>query len=59
MNLDLNLGLSIGCSTEYLRFLCWDCGISVDKLGEDSSKSLNTEGERGNIKEKYISNISS
>ncbi|KAF1752773.1 hypothetical protein GCK72_019328 [Caenorhabditis remanei] len=58
-NFDLHLSLSISSGGEDLGFLGWDSCVSGDKLGHDSSKSLNTKRKWSDVKEKNVSDISS
>merc|ERR1719483_1774113 len=59
VDLQFNLCLTISSGGEHLGLLSRDGGVSVDQLGEDSSQSLNSKGQRGNVKEKNISDITS
>ncbi|KAH6607458.1 hypothetical protein Trco_003771 [Trichoderma cornu-damae] len=53
-DLDLDSGLRVGRSREDLGLLGGDGGVSVDQTGEDTSQSLDTEGEGSNVKEEEI-----
>jgi len=53
-HLNVNSWLIVLVCGEDLGLLGWDDSVSVDELGHDSTNSLNTEGQRSNIKEKEI-----
>ncbi len=54
VNLDLDGGLEVGSGGEDLRLLGGDGGVAVDQTGEDSTESLDTEGQRGDIEEEQV-----
>lgn len=51
LNKDVSLVVSIG--GEGLR-LGRDSGVMLDKSGHDTSSSLDTKGQRGNVKEEQV-----
>jgi hypothetical protein len=54
VNLNLDGGLEVGSGGEDLRLLGRDSSVSVDQTSEDTTKSLDTEGKRGNIEKKKV-----
>lgn len=58
VNLDLDRGLAVGSGGEGLGLLGGNGGVSVDQSSEDTTESLDTEGERGNIKQQDVGNVS-
>jgi hypothetical protein len=54
-DLDLNGSLTVSSSRECLRLLGRDGRVTADKLGHDTTKGLDTEGERSNIEQKNVS----
>lgn len=53
-----HLSLVVRSGGEHLRLLCGDGGVSSDKTGENSAKSLNAQGQRSHIQQKNILDIS-
>ena len=56
-DLDFNSGLTIGSSRERLRLLGGDGRVAGDELGHNTTKSLNTEGERCDVRQKNVPNV--
>ena len=54
-NMDINCGLVIVCSGEYLALLGRDGSITLDQLGCDAAQGFDGQGQRSNIQKKDIS----
>jgi hypothetical protein len=54
---DFDSSLAIGGSGEDLGFFGGDSGVTGDETGEDTSESFDTEGERSNVEEEDIRDI--
>jgi len=54
VDLDQNSWLVVSVGREGLRLLGWDGGVTLDQSSHDTSGSLNTEGEWGNIEEEQV-----
>lgn len=59
VDLDLNGALEVRSGREHLALLGRDGGVAVDQTSEDTTESLDTERERGNIEEQEISDLTS
>lgn len=57
VDLDLNSGLTVGGGREDLGLLGRDGGVSVDESGEDTAQSLDTEGQRGDIEQQDVGDV--
>lgn len=58
VHLDLDGGLEVRSGGEDLRLLGGDSGVAVDQAGEDTTKGLDTEGQRSDVKEQEILDLS-
>jgi hypothetical protein len=56
-DLDLHGSLEVSSSREGLRLLGRDGSVAVDQTSEDTTESLNTERQRGDVEEKNVSNL--
>ena len=52
--MDLNRGLVISSSGEYLGLLDRDGGIALDDSGEYAAQGFNTQGQRSNIQQQQV-----
>ena len=52
-NMDINGGLVICCSGEYLLLRSRNGGVAVDNLGEDTAQSFNTQGQRSYVQQQH------
>lgn len=59
VDLDLDSGLHVGSGGEGLGLLGGDCGVTVDQTGEDTTQSLDTQGEGSNIEQENVGNLTS
>jgi hypothetical protein len=46
---DFDLGLVVGSGREDLRFLSGDGGVAFDHRGSDPAKSLDAQGQGGDV----------
>ena len=58
-HLDLDSGLEIGGGREGLGLLGGDGGVAVDQTGEDTAEGLDTQGQRGDIEQQNVSDLTS
>jgi len=58
-HLDAHLSLVVSRCREHLRLLCWDCGVSVNETGEDTTKGLDTQRQGSNVEKKDVLNLTS
>lgn len=59
VDLDLDSGLHVGSGREGLGLLGGDGGVAVDQTGEDTAQSLDTEGQRSDIEQENVGNLTS
>ena len=57
VDLDVDGSLTISSGGEDLALLGGDGGVTVDESGEDTTKSLDTERERGNIEQENVGDL--
>ncbi len=57
VDLDVDGSLTIGSGREDLALLGRDGGVTVDETGEDTTESLDTERQRGNIEQQNVGNL--
>ncbi|ROW05767.1 hypothetical protein VMCG_05263 [Cytospora schulzeri] len=57
VDLDLNSSLEVGGSREDLGLLGGDGGVAVDQTSEDTTEGLNTQGQRSNVQEQKVLNL--
>lgn len=59
VDLDLDSALEVGGGGEDLGLLGGDGGVAVDQTGEHSTKGLNTKGQRSDIEQEKVSDLTS
>jgi len=59
VDLDLDSALEVSSGGEDLGLLGGDSGVTVDQTGEDTTEGLDTEGERSNIEQEEVSDLTS
>lgn len=57
VDLDLDGRLEVSSGGEDLRLLGRDSGVAVDQTSEDTTESLDTKGERSDIEEEHVGNL--